>query len=127
MFEPADLIPGLAAHAREPLSSNPTPLEALPNLGREFGITLTAKRDDCQALAFGGNKVRHLEYYFGAALEARADSVLITGALQSNFTRLTTAAARRLGRVLFLHTGGLPALFAYQNMIEETLASAPEE
>ena len=95
MFDPADKIPDLASFPRQPLSPSPTPLETLPNLGRELGIKLSTKCDDCQTLAFGGNKVRHLEYYFGAALAAQADSVLITGALQSNFPRLTTPAACR--------------------------------
>ncbi len=97
MLDPAENIPGLAAFPRQPLNPDPTPLEDLPSLSRSLGIALSAKRDDCQTLAFGGNKVRQLEYYFGAAVQMAADSVLITGALQSNFTRLTTAAARRLG------------------------------
>ncbi|MDP6406285.1 MAG: D-cysteine desulfhydrase family protein [Alphaproteobacteria bacterium] len=99
MFDPSHTIPGLAAFPRQPLSQGQTPLEALPALGSELGIVLSTKRDDCQTLAFGGNKVRQLEFYFGAAVQMAADSVLITGALQSNFTRLTAAAARRLGLV----------------------------
>ena len=48
-------------------------------------------------LAFGGNKVRQLEYYMGAAVAAGADTVLVTGAVQSNFVRTTAAAAAKLG------------------------------
>lgn len=55
------------------------------------------KRDDETGLALGGNKVRQLEYYFGAARAADADTVLITGAVQSNFVRLAAAAAAKLG------------------------------
>ena len=62
-----------------------------------LGISLNIKRDDLLPLAMGGNKVRQLEYYLGQAREMGADTVLITGAVQSNFTRTCTAAARRLG------------------------------
>ncbi|MDX1402801.1 MAG: D-cysteine desulfhydrase family protein, partial [Kiloniellales bacterium] len=58
---------------------------------------LLVKRDDCTGLAMGGNKVRQLEFYFGDALAQDADSILITGAVQSNFVRLAAAAARKLG------------------------------
>lgn len=75
----------------------PTPIETLANLGADLGVSLSVKRDDCTGLAFGGNKVRQLEFYFGAAAEDHADTVLITGAVQSNFARTTAAFARRLG------------------------------
>ena len=58
---------------------------------------LYVKRDDCTGLAFGGNKVRQLEFYLGQAMAENADTVLITGAVQSNFVRTTVAAASRLG------------------------------
>ncbi len=87
----------LAAHPKVALTHGETPLERLEHLGRRLGITLWAKRDDCNGLAMGGNKLRHLEYYLGRGAAEGADTVLITGALQSNFVRLTAAAARRLG------------------------------
>ena len=55
------------------------------------------KRDDCTGLGFGGNKVRQLEFYLGAASESNADTILITGAVQSNYVRVAAAAARKLG------------------------------
>ena len=94
---PSNRLPGLARHARVQLGHHPTPIDELPRLGKELGITLWAKRDDCNGLAFGGNKVRQLEYYLGPAAEAGADTMLITGALQSNFVRLAVAAANKLG------------------------------
>ncbi|MEP0011746.1 MAG: hypothetical protein ABJI43_08505 [Roseobacter sp.] len=45
----------------------PTLVEAMPNLGQELGLSLFVKRDDCTGIGFGGNKVRQLEYYLGAA------------------------------------------------------------
>jgi D-cysteine desulfhydrase/L-cysteate sulfo-lyase len=85
------------------LAHSPTPLEAMPNLARALGgelpqgVQLFVKRDDCTGLAVGGNKARQLEFYFGQALAEGADTVLITGAVQSNFVRLTAAAAGKLG------------------------------
>jgi len=54
---------------------------------------LYTKRDDISAFAFGGNKVRQLEFYLGEAVAQKADTVLVTGAVQSNFVRLCAAAA----------------------------------
>jgi D-cysteine desulfhydrase family pyridoxal phosphate-dependent enzyme len=74
-----------------------TPLEKQARLSEVLGIELVVKRDDLTGLAFGGNKVRKLEFYFGKALAVRADTVLITGAVQSNYVRLVAACAARLG------------------------------
>ena len=83
---------------RARLGHVPTPLEAMPNLADHIGGgPLYVKRDDCTGLALGGNKVRQLEFYFGAAQASQADTILITGAVQSNFARLAAAAARKLG------------------------------
>ncbi len=95
-------IPGplgcLDALPRARLVHGPTPLEELPNLSARLGkARLFVKRDDCTGLAFGGNKVRQLEFYLGEAQARDADTVLITGAVQSNFARLAAAAARKLG------------------------------
>ncbi len=88
----------LDALPRVRLVHAPTPLEALPNLTASLGgARLYVKRDDCTGLAFGGNKVRQLEFYLGEAQARNADTVLITGAVQSNFVRLAAAAARKLG------------------------------
>lgn len=84
---------------RATLMSGVTSLSALPNLSAVYKgeVKLFAKRDDCGELAFGGNKVRQLEFYFGEAQAQNADTIIITGAVQSNFVRLAAAAARKLG------------------------------
>ena len=83
---------------RAQLGHLPTPLEAMPNLGKALSeAELFIKRDDCTGLAMGGNKVRQCEFYLGEAIAQGADTVLITGAVQSNFTRTVAAAARKLG------------------------------
>ena len=80
------------------LAHAPTPLEAMPNLSAHLdGPNLFVKRDDCTGLAMGGNKARQLEYYIGEAVDQGADTVLITGAVQSNFVRQAAAAARKCG------------------------------
>ncbi|HJN13141.1 MAG TPA: D-cysteine desulfhydrase family protein [Pirellulaceae bacterium] len=88
----------LEAFPRCRLAHLPTPLESMERLSQHLdGVSLFVKRDDCTGLGFGGNKVRQLEFYFGQALKEEADTVLITGAIQSNFVRAAAAAARRLG------------------------------
>jgi len=89
-------LPGLSAHSRIELDSHVRTLEPLNRLGAELGIDLHVKRDDISTLAFGGNKVRQLEFYLGPAVAQQADTVLITGAIQSNFVRLCAAAAAKL-------------------------------
>ena len=74
-----------------------TPLILLENLSKKLGIELWMKRDDLAGPSFGGNKARQLEYYFGEASAQNADTILITGAVQSNFVRLAAACAVRFG------------------------------
>lgn len=79
------------------LTHKPTPLERLDNLSADLGTNIWVKRDDCTGLAFGGNKTRQLEYYIGRAQSLGADTLLTTGAVQSNHVRMTVAAANKLG------------------------------
>ncbi|MBF2759789.1 MAG: D-cysteine desulfhydrase family protein [Ectothiorhodospiraceae bacterium AqS1] len=93
----SDPLAALDRFPRVRLGHTPTPLEAAPRLGDALGVELWIKRDDCTGLALGGNKVRQLEFYLGEAKAQKADTILITGAVQSNFVRLAAAAACRLG------------------------------
>jgi D-cysteine desulfhydrase/L-cysteate sulfo-lyase len=80
------------------LAHENTPIEELPRLSDKLGgARVFVKRDDCTGLAFGGNKIRQLEYYIGEAQAEGADTVLITGAVQSNFVRSAAAAACKAG------------------------------
>ncbi len=88
----------IASIPRAQLFTGQTPLEAMPNLTKNCGgAQLLVKRDDCTGLAFGGNKVRQMEFYLGAASAENADTILITSAVQSNFVRVAAAGARKLG------------------------------
>jgi D-cysteine desulfhydrase family pyridoxal phosphate-dependent enzyme len=88
----------IAAIPRQQLLPGRTALEPMPNLGKHCGnARLLVKRDDCTGLAFGGNKVRQIEFYLGAASAQDADTLLITGSVQSNFVRTAAAGARKMG------------------------------
>jgi len=88
----------LSEFPRVALAHRPTPLELMPNVSADLrGPEVWVKRDDCTGLGMGGNKARQLEFYFGDALAQGADTVLITGAVQSNYVRATAAAAAKLG------------------------------
>ncbi len=87
----------LAKFPRASFMSGPTPLDRLDRLSAELGIDLWLKRDDLTGLGLGGNKTRQLEFYFGDAFQQGADTILVTGAVQSNFVRSAAAAAAKLG------------------------------
>jgi len=100
---------GLAALPRVSLAALPTPLERAPRLAAAIGCPpLLIKRDDLTGLAFGGNKVRELEYILGTATAEGADVFIAGGGVaQSNHARQCAAAARRVGMdpVLVLRRG----------------------
>jgi len=104
MTEPDALQLRLDGFPRVRLGHFPTPLEKMErlagHLSEELGgpvPSLWVKRDDCSGVATGGNKVRQLEYSFGAAMAAGADTAVITGAVQSNYMRTAAAFAAKLG------------------------------
>ena len=74
----------------------PTALEFAPNISKELNINLYIKRDDCTALAFGGNKTRHLEFIMAKTLSGDYDCILTGASSQSNFCRQAVAAANKL-------------------------------
>ncbi|WP_328492182.1 pyridoxal-phosphate dependent enzyme [Streptomyces sp. NBC_00414] len=82
------------------LGTWPTPVEPMPRLAAALGLgrdDLLVKRDDLTGLGGGGNKIRKLEWTVAEALANDADTLVTTGAPQSNHARLTAAAAARLG------------------------------
>lgn len=85
---------------RYPLTFGPTPIEHLKRLTEHLGgdVELYAKREDCNSgLAFGGNKVRKLEYIVPDAIAAGADTLVTIGGVQSNHTRQVAAVAAKIG------------------------------
>lgn len=89
----------------------PSPIQFLPRLTQTLSssspgntsspsssIRIYAKREDCNSgLAFGGNKVRKLEYLVADAQARGATALVSVGGVQSNHTRAVTAVAAASG------------------------------
>ncbi len=92
---------------RKTLGFYPTPLTLLDRLSfRMGGPQIVMKRDDQTGLAFGGNKVRKLQFLIGEALAQGCDTIITGGAAQSNHCRQTAAAAAVCGLECHLVLGG---------------------
>lgn len=89
-------FPQLAAtlpHVR--LGAGPSPVRPLAGAGE--GIELWLKDEGCYGRAYGGNKVRKLEWTLADALHRRRRTVLTLGALATNHGLATATYARELG------------------------------
>lgn len=89
----------LAEFPRHPLTFGPSPLQHLPRLTQHLsGAQIWAKREDVSSgLAYGGNKIRKLEYIVPDVLASGADTLVSIGGYQSNHTRQVAAVAAHLG------------------------------
>lgn len=113
------------------LTALPSPLERMPRLEaslRGEGCAsvpgLYLKRDDMLSLGLGGNKVRNLEFSFGAAVAAGATDVVTAGRAQSNHCRLTAAACARVGMTAHLVLSGDEPARATGNLLLDHLLGA---
>lgn len=89
-LSPIEKLSRLSAHLTQSKESD--------TLATKFWI----KREDCNSgLAFGGNKVRKLEYVIADALKSGCDTLVTTGGIQSNHMRQTAAVASRYGLKVF--------------------------
>jgi D-cysteine desulfhydrase len=118
---------------RYPLAFLPTPLHPLPRLsdmlGRELQLPRSSfqflmKRDDQTGLATGGNKTRKLEFLVADALAQGCDTLITTGAVQSNHCRQTAAAAIHAGLKCELVLGGQPPAQPNGNYLLDQLFGA---
>ena len=120
---------------RYPLAFLPTPLHPLPRLSATLhargapaselpSFQLWIKRDDQTGLAGGGNKTRKLELLLADALAQGCDTLLTTGAVQSNHCRQTAAAAARAGLACHLVLGGEPPAQPNGNFLLDRLLGA---
>jgi 1-aminocyclopropane-1-carboxylate deaminase len=85
---------------RYPLLFGPSPVHPLRRLSAHLGdrVEIWAKREDCNSgIAFGGNKVRKLEYLVADAIAKGCDTLVSIGGVQSNHTRQVTGVAAHLG------------------------------
>jgi len=82
------------------MTFGPTPIQPLRRLTAHLGgsVELYAKREDCNSgLAFGGNKIRKLEFLIPEAIAQKCDTLVSIGGIQSNHTRQVAAVAAHLG------------------------------
>jgi len=92
------------------LGAFPTPLHRLKRYESLTGYDgIWIKRDDMTGLAMGGNKSRNLQYIIGDALSKKADTIIVTGPVQSNLCCLAAAAAAKIGmECISIHNGYEP-------------------
>jgi len=91
------------------LFDGPSPLQPVPRFSRtvlDGRVELWMKREDLLPLAFGGNKLRNLEFLVGRALADGADALITSGRRWSNHARLTAAAGARAGLTVHLVLSG---------------------
>ena len=96
----ANLLDLVGTLPRVPIAYLPTPLDDAPRLRDAIGPgapRILVKRDDLTGLAFGGNKVRHLEFRLGDLRRKGADTLIVTNVAQSNHARLHSALAAKFG------------------------------
>src|SRR5258705_7453122 len=94
------LADALGRMPRVVLLGAPPPIQPLKRIEEVMGpasnvVKLYVKRDDLSGLGGGGNKLRKLEYLMGDAAATGCDTIIATGGIQSNFTRVTGAACAR--------------------------------
>ena len=92
------------------IALTPTPLHEAPNLARHLGgPRIFVKRDDLTGVAFGGNKLRNLEFRLAKAMQEKPDTVIVGLDLQSNSARQTVGACNKLGlRTILVLEGRKP-------------------
>ena len=103
--------PRIAVLPRFPLLDGPSPLQRLERFSAALGeaADVWIKREDLLPLAFGGNKLRNLEFLVGAALADGADTLVTSGRRWSNHCRLTAAAGAKAGLEVYLVLTGPPS------------------
>ena len=110
---------------RVKLAHLPTPIHPLPRLSTELGgPQLWVKRDDMTGLAFGGNKIRKLEFLLAEAQAQNARTLITRGAIQSNHCRQTAAAAACQGLDCILVLTGNPPQTTTGNTLLDQLLGA---
>ncbi len=82
---------------RHQLTFGPSPIHHLKRLSQHLGgAQVWARREDCNSgLAFGGNKIRKMEYIVPDVLASGADTLVSIGGYQSNHTRARSPRSRR--------------------------------
>ena len=100
------------------LYSHPSAIEPLTRLTAELALPeqpmstkFWIKREDSNSgLAFGGNKIRKLEYVIPDAIRNGATVLVSTGGLQSNHMRQVAACSARFGLKVCLYDYWAPGV-----------------
>lgn len=106
----ADIRQRIASIPRLDIALKQTPLEEARHLSRVLGgPRIFVKRDDLTGVAFGGNKLRNLEFRLAHAMKDDPDTVIVGLDLQSNSARQTVGACNKLGlRTILVLEGRAP-------------------
>jgi D-cysteine desulfhydrase len=75
----------------------PTPIHRLQNIEKELRYEkIFIKRDDLTGIGPGGNKIRSLEYILMEAKVGGADTILVSGPLNSNLCTITACVCKKM-------------------------------
>jgi D-cysteine desulfhydrase/L-cysteate sulfo-lyase len=115
----------IARVPRVKLALTPTPLQEAPNLTRALGgPRILIKRDDLTGVAFGGNKLRNLEFRLARTMAEQPDTVVVGLDLQSNSARQTIGACNKLGLKTILVLEGRKPDVVQGNLLVDYLLGA---
>jgi D-cysteine desulfhydrase/L-cysteate sulfo-lyase len=108
-----------------PIAIRNTPLQEAPNLTRALGgPRIFIKRDDLTGVAFGGNKLRNLEFRLAKTAEDHPETVIVGLDLQSNSARQTVGACNKLGwRTILVLVGEKPAVVQGNLLVDYLLGA----
>lgn len=110
---------------RVKLAFTPTPLEEVPHLSEALGgPRILIKRDDLTGFAFGGNKVRAMEFRLAHVLANGYDAFVLVNIGQSNHARLHASACARLGIKMVIVKPGPKNERIQGNLLLDHLAGA---
>lgn len=121
----ADIRQRLASIPRVKLALTPTPIEEAPNLSRALGgPRIFIKRDDLTGVAFGGNKLRNLEFRLARAMSDNPDTVVVGLDIQSNSARQTVGACNKLGlKTILVLEGDRPEIIQGNLLVDYLLGA----
>jgi 1-aminocyclopropane-1-carboxylate deaminase/D-cysteine desulfhydrase-like pyridoxal-dependent ACC family enzyme len=121
----ADIRAAIARIPRVDIAIKNTPLIEAPNLAKLLGgPRIFVKRDDLTGVAFGGNKLRNLEFRLARTMQEKPDTVIVGLDLQSNSARQTVGACNKLGLETILVLEGARPNQVQGNLLVDYLLGA---
>ncbi|MEM9033231.1 MAG: pyridoxal-phosphate dependent enzyme [Actinomycetota bacterium] len=102
----------------------PTPLQRLDRFGALLGAEIWCKRDDIGPVALAGNKIRKFDLVLAEAIAQGCDTLVTTGAAQSNSARAGASAAAATGLASMLILSGAEPAAPTANLLLDRLVGA---